>query len=170
DPIWAHRKNGEDTDADFDFAAWRQKHWDFAQIAVPKWVAAVKAQYGEASTKYAAVGYCFGAPYVCDLLAAEDVTAGAFAHPSFLKESHFHQIKRPLFMSCAEIDPYFDQSSRRRALEILQEEEKKWHLQLFCNVEHGFAVRGDPEIPHIRWSKEQSHRSIVSWFDLWLSQ
>lgn len=93
DPIWAHRKNGEDTDADFDFAAWRQKHWDFAQIAVPIWVAAVKAQYGEASTKYAAVGYCFGAPYVCDLLAAEDVTAGAFAHPSFLKESHFYQIK-----------------------------------------------------------------------------
>ena len=33
--------------------------------------------------------YCFGAPYVCNELAKETVTAGAFAHPAFLKADHF---------------------------------------------------------------------------------
>jgi len=38
--------------------------------------------------------YCFGAPYVCDQLAEGGIcTAGAFAHPAFLKESHFANIK-----------------------------------------------------------------------------
>lgn len=43
-------------------------------------------------TKFACVGYCFGAPYVCDELAKHTVTAGAFAHPAFLKEHHFANI------------------------------------------------------------------------------
>jgi hypothetical protein len=38
--------------------------------------------------------YCFGAPYVCDQLAEGGIcTAGAFAHPAFLKESHFANLK-----------------------------------------------------------------------------
>lgn len=40
--------------------------------------------------------YCFGAPYVCDELAGETVTAGAFAHPAFLKEHHFFNLKSTL--------------------------------------------------------------------------
>jgi hypothetical protein len=39
-----------------------------------------------------ALRYCFGAPYVCDELAKETVTAGAFAHPAFLKEEHFTNV------------------------------------------------------------------------------
>ena len=38
---------------------------------------------------HASYRYCFGAPYVCDLLAGDTCAAGAFAHPAFLKESHF---------------------------------------------------------------------------------
>lgn len=37
--------------------------------------------------------YCFGAPYVCNELAREICAAGAFAHPAFLKESHFRKLK-----------------------------------------------------------------------------
>ena len=32
--------------------------------------------------------YCFGAPHVCNELAGSTVTAGAFAHPAFLREHH----------------------------------------------------------------------------------
>lgn len=53
----------------------------------------MKSGYGKPETKYACVGYCFGAPYVCDQLAGDIVSAGAFAHPAFLKEHHFSQIK-----------------------------------------------------------------------------
>lgn len=45
------------------------------------------------NTKFAAVGYCFGAPYVCDELAKDVVSVGAFAHPAFLKEHHFRNIE-----------------------------------------------------------------------------
>ena len=39
------------------------------------------------------VGYCFGAPYVMDLLAEDWLIAGAFAHPTFLDEDHFKKVQ-----------------------------------------------------------------------------
>lgn len=78
----------------FDRDAWRAKHWDFANENVPKWFDAVRAKYGKETTKYACTGYCFGAPFVCNLLAGDGVSAGAFAHPTSLKEEHFLKLKR----------------------------------------------------------------------------
>ncbi|OBT41463.1 hypothetical protein VE00_08075 [Pseudogymnoascus sp. WSF 3629] len=171
DPVWKHRKDRHDnSDPNFDYEAWKKKHTAFADENVPKWVSAVKEKYGEDKTKYACVGYCFGAPYVCNELAGNTVTAGAFAHPAFLKEHHFFNLKKPLFLSCAEVDHTFGTPSRRRALEILQTEKKPYQLQLFSGVQHGFALRGDLENPYERYVKEQSLKGIVEWFDFWLSQ
>ncbi|KKA17610.1 hypothetical protein T310_8448 [Rasamsonia emersonii CBS 393.64] len=150
DPVWKHRKDRHDkSNPDFDYEAWKKKHTAFANEAVPRWVKAVQDEYGGPQTKYACVGYCFGAPYVCDALAGDTVTAGAFAHPAFLKEHHFYNLKKPLFLSCAEIDHTFD-ATRRRAVDILQSEKKKYQLQLFSGVEHGFALRGNMENPYER--------------------
>ncbi|KAF2023466.1 NAD(P)-binding protein [Setomelanomma holmii] len=169
DPVWKHRKDRHDrSDPDFDYEAWKRKHMAFADDAVPKWVEAVAERYQDSKAKFACVGYCFGAPYVCDELAKGTVAAGAFAHPAFLKEHHFQNIKKPLFLSCAEEDHTFDGPSRRRALDILRERKKKYQYQLFSGVEHGFALRGDPTDPYQRWVKEQSLSSIVGWFDFWL--
>ncbi|KAH6954606.1 hypothetical protein DER45DRAFT_586028 [Fusarium avenaceum] len=152
DPVWKHRKNRHDTqDPDFDYEAWKQKHTAFADVAVPKWVNAVKKSYGTSTTKFACVGYCFGAPYVCNELKGDTVTVGAFAHPAFLKEHHFEQLKKPLFLSCSEIDHTFDVPSRRQALDILQSQKKIYHYQVFSGVEHGFALRGDPNDPYQRF-------------------
>ncbi|KAM5370027.1 hypothetical protein ACJZ2D_008710 [Fusarium nematophilum] len=171
DPVWKHRKNRHDTsDPDFDYEAWKHKHTAFADEAVPKWVKAVADRYKSGGTKFACVGYCFGAPYVCSELAKGTVTVGAFAHPAFLKEHHFKNIKKPLFLSCSEVDHTFDVPSRRRALDILQDGNKTFHYQLFGGVEHGFALRGDPDDPYQRWVKEQSLAGIVGWFDYWLSR
>jgi hypothetical protein len=36
----------------------------------------------------------YGAPYVCDQLSDKGIcSAGAFAHPAFLKEHHFENLK-----------------------------------------------------------------------------
>lgn len=36
----------------------------------------------------------YGAPYVCDQLSEKGIcSAGAFAHPAFLKEHHFENLK-----------------------------------------------------------------------------
>ncbi|KAL8377859.1 hypothetical protein RB595_008511 [Gaeumannomyces hyphopodioides] len=171
DPVWKHRKNRHDnSDSDFDYEAWKRKHTAFADEAVPKWVKAVKDQHSGNDARFVCVGYCFGAPYVCSELAKESVVAGAFAHPAFLKEHHFRNIKGPLFLSCSEVDHTFDVASRRRALDILQEGKKTFQHQVFSGVEHGFALRGDPDDPYQRYVKEQSLASIVAWFDYWLSR
>ncbi|GJN66376.1 hypothetical protein PLIIFM63780_003841 [Purpureocillium lilacinum] len=181
DPIWKHQPPSEDSkgqsydfrdwiDPSFDFHGWVNKHIAFADDAVPRWTAAVKQRYGQADTKYACVGYCFGAPYVCDLLARDDVSAGAIAHPASLKDSHFANIKRPLFLSCAQVDYTFSQESRRKALDILHSGKKTWELQLFTDVEHGFALRSDLDDPYQRYVKDASFRGVVHWFDVWLSQ
>lgn len=92
--MWKHRKSRHDTaNPDFDYEAWKKKHIAFADEAVPTWVKAVQDRHGGGTTKFACVGYCFGAPYVCNELAKNTVTAGAFAHPAFLKEHHFEDIK-----------------------------------------------------------------------------
>ncbi|KAI0445245.1 Alpha/Beta hydrolase protein [Xylaria telfairii] len=160
DPVWKHRKDRHDnSDPSFDYEAWKEKHIAFADMAVPIWVKAVSAQYGGPNTKFACVGYCFGAPYVCKELAGKTVTAGAFAHPAFLQEHHFRNIERPLFLSCSEIDHTFDVPSRRRAIDILRKEKRVYHFQLFSGVEHGFALRGNPNNPYQR--KYSTHDLLV---------
>ena len=47
----------------------------------------------------------------------------------------------------AEIDHTFPLESRRRAEDILVEGKKTYFIQVFSSVAHGFAMRGDPNIP-----------------------
>ncbi len=94
DPISKYRQSKDDPlPPGFDHAAWRTKHFAFAAENVPKWAEAVKAQYGTDKTRLACVGYCFGAPFACTMLAGDLVSAGAFAHPSLLKDEHFRNLK-----------------------------------------------------------------------------
>ncbi|KAH9885921.1 hypothetical protein F4778DRAFT_774182 [Xylariomycetidae sp. FL2044] len=167
DPVWKHRKDRNDkSNPDFDYEAWKQKHTAYANDKVPVWVKEVKEQYGKPgitnSAAYRPCRYCFGAPYVCDELAGETCAAGGkqsgneypltpqtwFAHPAFLKDHHFRNIKQPLYLSCAEIDHTFPAESRNKAIDILQEDHKRYNLQLFSGVEHGFALRGNMDEPY----------------------
>lgn len=172
DPVWKHRKDRHDTTTEpgFDYEAWKTKHTAFADEAVPRWVQDVRTKYGKPGTKFACVGYCFGAPYVCDQLASSLCSAGAFAHPAFLQEHHFRNLDKPLFMSCAQTDHTFDAESRNKAVDIMDQGGHKYHLQLFAGVSHGFALRGNMDNAYERWVKEQSLKGIVAWFDFWLAQ
>lgn len=169
DPISKYRADhNSKPPPEFDQKAWRNKHFTFATENVPLWAEAAKAKYGTASSRYACVGYCFGAPFVLNLLATDTVSAGAFAHPSQLKEEHFRAAKKPLFLSCAENDHAFGTESRRKAIDILMEQKTPYQEQLFYNVGHGFASRGNLQDPYERWVKEQSVQGITNWFDFWL--
>ncbi|KAF9042324.1 Alpha/Beta hydrolase protein [Panaeolus papilionaceus] len=158
DPIHHHND-----DPDFDRAAWMTKVRGLAKEATPRWVSAIREIYG-ADAKYSAVGYCFGGPFALEAATTDDIAAAAFAHPAFLNEDHFKNIKKPLLLSCAEVDHTFPAESRRRAEDILAEVKATYHVQLFSGVSHGFATRGDPEVENSRWAKEESARSIIEWF------
>ena len=164
-----HRDGPKQPMAGFDFEAWLAKHAKFAEGHIPGWIDAVKQRYGKPeTTRYACVGYCFGAPYVMNSLSTSyssppPCEVGAFAHPAFLKEHHFQNLQRPLFFSCAEHDFTFETEARNKAIDILREADKPYHLQLFSGVEHGFALRCDLSIPYERWAKEQrckGHRRL----------
>ncbi|KAG8219214.1 dienelactone hydrolase family-domain-containing protein [Butyriboletus roseoflavus] len=154
----------QDLPANSDRNAWIEGARAPASEAFPKWLDAVKATYGIETTKYTAVGYCFGAPFVLDLAAEGSIVAGAIAHPAFLEESHFEKITRPLLLSCSEVDHTFPLESRRLAEDILVRNKSSYFFQVFAGVSHGFAVRGDPNVPHERWAKEESARGIKEWF------
>ena len=59
-----------------------------------------------------------------------------------------HKAAEPLFLSCAEIDHTFPNEFRNRAVDIMQAEKKRFQVQLFQGVEHGFALRGDVNNPY----------------------
>ncbi|KAK0493465.1 Alpha/Beta hydrolase protein [Armillaria luteobubalina] len=175
DPVYIHTEPG------FDRPAWMAKSKQQAKELMPGWLKAIREKYGERCSvcralpnllggilgqdaHYAATGYCFGAPYVLDLAARGDIVAGALAHPAFLTEDHFKNIKKPLFLSCAEIDHTFPLESRRRAEDILIENKSKYCFQVFSGVSHGFSSRGDPNVGDSRWAKEECARGIANWF------
>ncbi|KAI5366264.1 Putative dienelactone hydrolase, alpha/Beta hydrolase [Septoria linicola] len=170
DPIFLHRSDAKTSKEGFDFAVWLEKYTGFADKKVPEWTAAVKQKYGKADTKYACVGYCFGAPYVCNSLADGTCQVGGFAHPAFLKEHHFRNLKAPLFLSCAEIDHTFGTDSRNEAVSMMIEDGRKYGLELYSGVAHGFALRANLDVPYERWVKEQSLASIVAYCNFWLLQ
>ncbi|RXW15381.1 hypothetical protein EST38_g10474 [Candolleomyces aberdarensis] len=159
DPIQAH-----DGQPGFNMTAWFNKSREQAERALPGWIEAVRTKYG-ADAKYAAVGYCFGAPYALEISATDKVVAGAFAHPSGLVEAHFSNLTKPLLLSCAETDSSFPTASLRRAVDILAGRKATYHLQVFSGVSHGFATRADPNDANAVWAKEESARSVVGWFN-----
>ncbi|KAH6906041.1 Alpha/Beta hydrolase protein [Coprinopsis sp. MPI-PUGE-AT-0042] len=108
------------------------------------------------TSKYSALGYCFGGPYAIEAAAADWISAAAFAHPADVTEQHVLDVKKPLLLSCAEIDTSFPAASRRRAIDLLTEKNATYHHQLFSGVAHGFATL---------WAKDESARSVLSWFD-----
>jgi dienelactone hydrolase len=137
----------------------------------------------------------YGAPYVCDQLSDKGIcSAGAFAHPAFLKEHHFEnlksespqpairiknqhrlsdpetiaQLKDPLLLSCSQHDSTFPKESRRRAVDIMDEREHKYQVQVFQGVQHGFALRGDMSDPWQKHCKDQSFEGIVEFFNVHL--
>ncbi|KAE9984811.1 hypothetical protein EG328_008212 [Venturia inaequalis] len=154
----------------FDPEAWMEKHIKGASEVTPGWVEAIVKEYKKEGVRFACVGYCFGAPYVMDALAGDLCEVGAFAHPAFLKDHHFENIKKPLFLSCAETDYTFPSESRNKAIDILIKYKKSYQSQVFSGVAHGFALRCNLEVPYERYVKEQSLKSIVDYFDFYLSQ
>ncbi|PPJ51011.1 hypothetical protein CBER1_07813 [Cercospora berteroae] len=170
DAIYKHKKTLADPNDNptFDFPAWLAKHQEFSHPFVPKWVEEVKRKFGKEGTKYVCTGYCYGAPYVCDQLSEKGICeAGAFAHPAFLQESHFENVKKPIFLSCSEIDQTFPKEFRRRAVDILDEKKARYQVQVFQGVSHGFALRGDMDDKWQRYAKEASFQGILDWFDWW---
>lgn len=62
----------------------------------------------------------------------------------------------------------FTTAKRHESEEILDSLDDPYQINLFSDVEHGFAVRCDMSKPRQKFAKEQAFRQAVAWFDQYL--
>jgi len=55
-----------------------------------------------------------------------------------------------MLFSCAETDRTFPKETRRKVEDKLVEQKKMYYFQIFGGVNHGFAVRCDPNVENER--------------------
>lgn len=118
--------------------------------------------------KIGAAGYCFGAKYVVRHLRPGNIDAGFCAHPSFVGNEELEAIKGPLSIAAAMIDYHFPPQKRAESEEILNKTRQPFQMNLFSNVEHGFALRGDIKQDTVKFAKEQAFLQALSWFNDYL--
>ncbi|KAI1387121.1 dienelactone hydrolase [Hypoxylon trugodes] len=157
----------------FDFFGWLNKgstgdNPHTKEAVDPIVEKAIKFLKGEKGfKKIGAVGYCFGAKYVCRHF-RNGIQAGFVAHPSFVEEEELEGFKAPLSIAAAETDEIFPAEKRHRSEQILAKNGLPYQINLYSQVVHGFAVRCDPSKKIQRFAKEQAFFQAVTWFDSWL--
>ncbi|KAH3899501.1 probable Protein AIM2 [Saccharomycodes ludwigii] len=155
-----------DNKASVDFAAWIAKHdVSITKPIVDSFMSKVKETY---KPKFLGViGYCFGAKYVIQQLNKETGLAdcGAIAHPSFVTMDEVAVIDKPLLISAAENDHIFPSNLRHDTEDKLKELGVRYQIDLFGGVSHGFAARGDPNDPVVKYAKEKALLDQIYWFN-----
>lgn len=111
------------------------------------------------------VGYCFGGKYVCRYLKPGKLDAGFTAHPTMVEADELRGVEGPLRIAAAVRDFVFTTAKRHESEEILDKKEIPYQINMFSDVEHGFAVRCDLSKPRQKYAKEQAFTQAVSWFD-----
>ncbi|PYI21375.1 dienelactone hydrolase family protein [Aspergillus japonicus CBS 114.51] len=151
----------------FDIGAWFPNHQPANVDPIVE--AAVKYVKGDLGVKrLAAVGYCFGAKYVCRFMKEGKVDVGFNAHPSFVTHEELGAITGPLSIAAAEIDTIFTTELRHESEGTLIKTGQPWQINLFSGVSHGFAVRADLSNKHFKWAKEQAFCQAIAWFRQYL--
>jgi dienelactone hydrolase len=69
---------------------------------------------------------------------------------------------------CVVRDIVFTSAKRHESEEILDKLDVPHQINLFSDVEHGFAVRCDLSKPRQKFAKEQVFAQAVAWFDQYL--
>ncbi|KAJ5239234.1 hypothetical protein N7468_003853 [Penicillium chermesinum] len=148
----------------FDFPSWASKHGPgVTDPIVNSTLKYMKEVLGV--DLVGAVGYCYGAIYVNRFLKSGQIHVGYHAHPSGFDFADVSEIKGPLSIAAAEIDPVYTPEIRHGTEDILIRTGQPWQINLFSGVSHGFAVRCDLSDPQQKWAKEQAFSQAVSWFN-----
>ncbi|KAK9379898.1 dienelactone hydrolase [Kockiozyma suomiensis] len=150
---------------EFDFPAWREVHnIEVTEAIINKAIAYTKKEFPSV-VQFFAVGYCFGGKYVVRLLDQAKIDAGFVAHPTFVTDEELRAIQGPLSIAAAEVDHLMPEEKRHLTERILKEIGATYILTLYSQVEHGFAVRGNPNEPATLWANEAAFIQAVQWFN-----
>ncbi|KAL7280329.1 hypothetical protein ACG7TL_005246 [Trametes sanguinea] len=149
-----------------DFGAWLAKHGMDRVVGIIRTV--IDALKAEGVTKFAAVGFCFGARPAFDLAFNNELQVVAVSHPSLLQipadlEKYASQSKAPLLINSCETDPQFPIDAQAKADEILGGGKfAPGYVRTYWEgCTHGFAVRGDISDPKVKAGKEGAFKATV---------
>ncbi|CAH2355161.1 protein Aim2p [[Candida] railenensis] len=116
----------------------------------------------------AGIGHCFGAKYVVQQLTPTGfLDIGAIAHPSNCSVEEFEAVTKPLLISAASKDVAFPNEARQKAIDILTKNDVEYELTIFHGVDHGFAVRGDPNNKKHSYVQAKTIQDQVQFFSFY---
>ncbi|KAF9894110.1 hypothetical protein FE257_009083 [Aspergillus nanangensis] len=129
---------------------------------------ALRAQY----KRTGAIGFCFGGWGVFRLGARGKnlVDCISTAHPSFLEKGEIEQVGVPVQIMAPEIDPMFTAELKVFSNQVIPTLGVPYDYQYFPQVEHAFAVRGDPKNPAEMKAMIRAKNAAVLWFRQWLQE
>ncbi|KAK4225177.1 protein AIM2 [Podospora fimiseda] len=117
-------------------------------------------------TRIGVAGYCFGGKYAFRFVAPGRGGDVAFtAHPSLVEESEILAIDKPLAIAAADHDELLNATVRVRFEELLGQTGERYQINVYGGTTHGFAVRGDQNVPSQKYGKEEAFVQAVRWFD-----
>merc|ERR1712113_149973 len=157
-----------DPDSDFDFPAWQERHPSSdVNAIIDSTIETMRGDFGV--TKLGAVGYCFGGPYVAQLLAnGSFVSAGFTAHPSGVELEQWQNVSKPISVAYGALDEVVPQEDRHEAENAFINGNKTFEISLYAEVEHGFAVRTDLSNKMKAFAQESAYFQAVRWLDAWV--
>ncbi|KAI4167692.1 MAG: hypothetical protein LQ343_007011 [Gyalolechia ehrenbergii] len=151
--------------AQFDFMAWAGRH--SKEIRGPEVFEAARALKQDLGfQKIAAIGYCWGGWPAFQLAAKgrDLVDCISVAHPTFVTKEEIDAVGVPVQIIAPENDPAFTPELRAYANKVIPELNVEYDYQHFPKLDHGFAVRGDPNDKTQKEGLERAKNAAVSWF------
>ncbi|KAI0695338.1 alpha/beta-hydrolase [Cerioporus squamosus] len=152
----------------FDLQSWFGKHPPERATAIVR--AVIEGLKSEGVTKFASLGYCYGARPSFDLAFTGEVHVVAVAHPSLLKipddlQKYLEVSKAPLLINSCTVDQMFPLEASAKADEILGGGKfaPGYERTYWEGCSHGFAVRGDLSDPKVKAGKEGAFKATVEW-------
>lgn len=90
------------------------------------------------------------------------------AHPTDLEKAEIANIGVPVQIIAPEKDVIFTEDLKAFSNRVIPSLGVAYDYQHFPGLEHGFAIRGDPDISGEREAMERAKNMAVMWFREWL--
>ncbi|GAA5902465.1 hypothetical protein JCM6882_002760 [Rhodosporidiobolus microsporus] len=141
---------------------WFSRHGrDVTRPPINKVIAALKEQ---GVKEFAAIGYCWGARYVVDLILDDEVKVGVVAHASLIEVPKDIEAldKKPVpFLWIMALQDYLlTPELQKQVKELLKD--NKYHSFSDFDAAHGFSNRGDPNDPKIRAEADRAFEESLA--------
>ncbi|KAI0313050.1 Alpha/Beta hydrolase protein [Amylostereum chailletii] len=133
--------------------------------------AVLEALPAQGITRVGATGYCYGARLVFDFAFLGKIDAAVVTHPSALEVADLEKYAStttPLLINSCDVDKPFPKEKQEAADELLKDFKPGYKRAHWAGCTHGFAVRGDMNIPEVKAGKEGAFKEAVDWFNTYL--